>query len=367
MPKRETNIRKRKDGRWEARYIKGKNEAGKSVYASVYGKTYTEAKEKRKARMAALSTQKSDDPRFSALYEEWLIYIRKRVKESTYARYRYISEHYILDHFANMCISSITTRSVEEFIAMKHRNAKDAYTASTINTILSVLKLILNYAALQEYPLHCCIDLIHVRTSAKEPRYLTKEEQRRIEAKISTKDDMVNLGIWLGLYTGLRIGELCALKWKDVLFESRCIRISKTLQRILCPDAKDGKKTRVVIDTPKSKSSNRIVPLSDFLFDKLSAHRGDPEAYVLTGKAKYMEPRVFEYHFDKLMCECDLQDVHFHTLRHTFTTRCIESGCEVKALSEILGHSSVSFTLDRYGHSSMKAKSMLVNHLRSTM
>ena len=95
MPKRETNIRKRKDGRWEARYIKGKNEAGKSVYASVYGKTYTEAKEKRKARMAALSTQKSDDPRFSALYEEWLIYIRKRVKESTYARYRYISEHYI--------------------------------------------------------------------------------------------------------------------------------------------------------------------------------------------------------------------------------------------------------------------------------
>lgn len=153
-----------------------------------------------------------------------------------------------------------------------------------------------------------------------------------------------------------------------VLFDCKCIHISKTLQRILCPDAKDGKKTRIVIDTPKSKSSNRVVPLSDFLFEKLSAHRSDdPETYVLTGKEKYMEPRVFEYHFDKLMRACALQDVHFHTLRHTFTTRCIESGCEVKALSEILGHSSVSFTLDRYGHSTMKAKSMLVNHLCSMM
>ena len=101
MPKRETNIRKRKDGRWEARYIKGKNDAGKSVYASVYGKTYTEAKEKRRKCMAALSSERREDPCFSLLYEEWLIYIRKRVKESTYARYRYIGEHYILDHFAN--------------------------------------------------------------------------------------------------------------------------------------------------------------------------------------------------------------------------------------------------------------------------
>ena len=104
-----------------------------------------------------------------------------------------------------------------------------------------------------------------------------------------------------------------------VLFDCKCIHISKTLQRILCPDAKDGKKTRIVIDTPKSKSSNRVVPLSDFLFEKLSAHRSDdPETYVLTGKEKYMEPRVFEYHFDKLMRECALQDVHFHTLRHPY-------------------------------------------------
>ena len=104
-----------------------------------------------------------------------------------------------------------------------------------------------------------------------------------------------------------------------VLFDCKCIHISKTLQRILCPDAKDGKKTRIVIDTPKSKSSNRIVPLSDFLFEKLSAHRSDdPETYVLTGKEKYMEPRVFEYHFDKLMRTCALQDVHFHTLRHPY-------------------------------------------------
>ena len=369
MPKRETNIRKRKDGRWEARYIKGKNDAGKSVYASVYGKTYTEAKEKRRKCMAALSSERREDPCFSLLYEEWLIYIRKRVKESTYARYRYIGDHYILNHFEHERISNITTKSIEDFIAMNYRGSgKESYTSSTIRTILSVLKMILNYAALQEYPLHCSMDLIHVRVSAKEPRFLSKEEQQRIEAAISAKDDPINLGIWLGLYTGLRIGELCALKWKDVLFDCKCIHISKTLQRILCPDAKDGKKTRIVIDTPKSKSSNRVVPLSDFLFEKLSAHRSDdPETYVLTGKEKYMEPRVFEYHFDKLMRTCALQDVHFHTLRHTFTTRCIESGCEVKALSDILGHSSVSFTLDRYGHSTMKAKSMLVNHLCSMM
>ena len=132
-----------------------------------------------------------------------------------------------------------------------------------------------------------------------------------------------------------------------VLFDCKCIHISKTLQRILCPDAKDGKKTRIVIDTPKSKSSNRVVPLSDFLFEKLSAHRSDdPETYVLTGKEKYMEPRVFEYHFDKLMRTCALQDVHFHTLRHTFTTRCIESGCRSRhwARSSVIPASPLRWT-----------------------
>jgi len=370
MPKKESNIRKRKDGRWEARYIKGKDENGRSIYSSIYGKTYSEVKLKRQECLKKISINKKQNQDFYSVYINWLTFIEKRVKESTYARYKYICEHYILNEFKNYKIEDIKTSTVENFIYQKYRTKENSngYAAATIKVILSVLKSIFNYANSLNYNVNCFIDLIQIKSEIQEPRYLSIEEQKVIESKIYQEHNYIHLGIWLGLYTGLRIGELCALKWSDVNYDMKCIYIHKTLQRIIDPYSDDEKKTKIIIDQPKSKNSKRIIPIPEFILQKIISLRPlDTNTYILTATHKYMEPRVFEYHFDKVMKDCQLNGVHFHTLRHTFTTRCIELGFEIKALSEILGHSSVTFTLDRYGHSSLETKKSLVNQLHSTL
>lgn len=366
MPRRETNIRKRKDGRWEARYIKGKNDSGKSIYASVYGKTYTEVKEKRKQCIIQQNKTKTKLCEFTTIYHNWLFIIEKKVKASTYSRYKYVGDHYILDYFSKYKIDEINTSLIEQFIYshIKSQENQEGYSVSTIKIIITVLKQIINYANSSDYHIACKIENIQLKNEILEPRFLSRDEQSIIEKELDNLPNNIALGIWLGLYTGLRLGELCALKWSDVIWSNQYIHINKTMQRIANYDTHSKYKTKIIIDSPKSKNSQRNIPIPEFCFQKLLAVKPEQnDSYILTNTNKYMEPRVFEYHFDNFMKKCKLEDVHFHTLRHTFTTRCIESGFEIKALSEILGHSSVSFTLDRYGHCSMDIKTTYMNKL----
>ena len=153
---------------------------------------------------------------------------------------------------------------------------------------------------------------------------------------------------------GLRIGEVCALQWKDIDLEKRILTVSKTIQRVQCRTG--AKHTKLIITEPKSESSKRTIPIPDCLLPLLKQFRDNDEVSVVSGKKKPVEPRTMQYRFAKILHNADLPSFNYHSLRHLFATRCVELGFDVKTLSEILGHSSVEVTLNRYIHSDLERK-----------
>ena len=175
---------------------------------------------------------------------------------------------------------------------------------------------------------------------------------------------LTGLGILISLYMGLRIGELCGLTWADIDIKNRVLYVRRTVQRI-CSCNSDGKKTKIVISAPKSDTSFREIAIPEFLAEYLTAFKGDDDCYILSGSEKIVEPHAYQYRYKKVLSESNSGDHTYHRLRHTFATNCIESGFDVKTLSEILGHSSADITLNRYVHSSMDRKSACMNLLKA--
>ena len=168
--------------------------------------------------------------------------------------------------------------------------------------------------------------------------------------------------------TGIRIGELCALQWGDFDLERGNVIIRKNLQRIRNAELQNRaqkdevSKTQVCIQMPKTASSIRIIPLADGLTDLLRANRKSPEKYLIPGrKREWVDIRTLQYRFSAILKKCRIQPFHFHLLRHAFASRCVELGCNIKSLSEILGHSSVQITMNIYVHSSTKQKKDMMN------
>ncbi|MGN1087293.1 MAG: site-specific integrase, partial [Porcipelethomonas sp.] len=172
---------------------------------------------------------------------------------------------------------------------------------------------------------------------------------------IALNPNRTTLGIALSMSTGIRIGELCALQWNEIDLKKSILTVRKTMQRIQTYESHE--KTKIIIAEPKSLCSRREIPLPQFLCDTLRNFRRNNNCFLLSGESeRFVEPRALSYTFKKYVKECGLKNVNFHALRHTFATRCVESGFDIKTLSEILGHSSVKITLDRYVHSSMELK-----------
>lgn len=227
----------------------------------------------------------------------------------------------------------------------------------TVRDILSVLHSILNYTTKQN-PLAKSVDIVYPRQDQKEMRVLTCEEQKRFTEYLLRDMDPCKFGVLLALLTGLRIGEVCALKWEDISLENKVIFVRHTMQRLKNLNPASEERTRIITGVPKSGRSVRMIPMNQDIEKLCNKWRADdPEAYVLTGKAGYfLEPRTLQYRMRQYTKDCDLKNVHFHTLRHSFATRCVEAGFEIRSLSEILGHSSTRITLECYVHSSMNLK-----------
>lgn len=197
-------------------------------------------------------------------------------------------------------------------------------------------------------------------------RVLSREEQARFVSYLLEDMDTCKFGVLLALFTGVRIGELCALQWGKISLKEQTIRIDATLQRLRDTSAVGSARTRIVISTPKSDTSVRTIPVTDYkaeLCGKMDPHSS--AAYVLTGTDSFMEPRAVQYRMEKYTRECGLEGVHFHTLRHTFATRAVEVGFEINSLSEVLGHAATTITLDRYVHSSLILKRDNMNKLNA--
>lgn len=368
MPRKGENIFKRKDGRWEARYI-DHYEGGKAKYKYIYAATYTEVKAKKLA--AQINRQKHfSKSKVSATFEDvallWLNEIRVTVKESTYTRYYRNAVKYLIPQFRGQYMSKIDqlyfNGITERLLKNGGKNSKPL-SPKTVSDIICVLKMIVKYADENDYPCPGLSGLKYPQREAKRAIILSEESKKTIEKQLLNSEDLTSLGVILSLFTGIRIGELCGLKWGDFDFTQQTVTIRRTVERIadLSPDA--VRKTKVIITEPKTAASRRVIPLPYFLAAYLHRYKQPPEYYLLTGKTKNTEPHQFYMKYKKYLVTHGLEEYTFHALRHSFATSCVENGFDTKALSEILGHSNVTTTLAVYVHPTLQQKRALMERL----
>ena len=366
MSRRGENIYKRKDGRWEGRYLKG-IENSKPRYGYVYARTYREVKEKLQAlkdqyRAKLLLEGESSRPLLtclSGIYPLWLAKKTPHVKESTLAKYMGVYERYLKPKYGEVLLNKITAASVSDYmtsLACDGGKRKRGLSPKTISDTLGVLKSILHFARDNEFLVNdSALRTPGPKDKAKNLRVLSLSEQKQIVSYIKEKPSPSNIGILLSLFSGIRVGELCALTWEDINLKENTMHIHQTMQRL--PDRSSSKqKTKIVVTSAKSVCSDRLVPFPEIVASCIQDLE-EQSGFFLTGTmSKYIEPRTMEYRFKKLLERCGIEHVCFHTLRHTFATRCIEIGIDAKCVSEILGHSGITITLNRYVHPSMQSK-----------
>lgn len=361
MSKKGENIYKRKDGRWEARYVKSHRPDGLPKYGYCYGKSYREAKEKAAIAKAALITGNqlsvaAQKRKFAFYCDEWLMLSRCRVKESTYAKYNATLEKHIKPWLGGCSLQSLSSVTIEQF--SHDLLFEEKLSPKTVKDILTILHSIMKYTGKQVPGALLLTDVVYPKIPKNETRVLSKEEQTRFVRYLLDETDTCKFGVLLALFSGMRIGEVCALRWKDISLSERIISVNHTMQRLQDLSEDRVSKTKVVIGDPKSNTSARMIPMTDSLVRLCQNRKSrDPEAFILTGDAeRYIEPRAMQYKLAHYTADCGLEGVHFHTLRHTFATRCVEVDFEIKSLSEILGHASPRITLERYVHPSMELK-----------
>lgn len=364
MPRKGENIYKRKDGRWEGRYIKSRTLTGKAKYGYVYAKTYREVKAKlidhgsSQINSVTVSPEVSSDL-FEFVAMEWFNAISPQVKESTSNKYWNLLNSYILPAFGSKPLHDITHEFIEaqcNFFLTVGGLKRNGLSSKTVSDILSIIRNILQFATRKGKIISCDARSIQVKRQTKEMRVLSRAEQEKLCRYLYSELDACNIGILVCLFTGLRVGEICALRWEDISFSDHTIHVHQTLQRI--QDRTNSEhKTRIVVTTPKSACSIRTIPVPDDLIALLAAYKTSSTGYILTNSdQELLEPRTMQNHFKKALHKSSIDPANYHSLRHTFATRCIELGFDVKSLSEILGHASVNITMNRYVHPSMELK-----------
>lgn len=363
MPRKGENIYKRKDGRWEARYIY-QYINGKARYRSIYGHTYMEAKTKRaqeqlKVKQMSVSCIKQHTT-IDEICFMWLNDRKPSVKESTYSHYAYIVENHILTAFAAQRVEQIEDNRILDF----QQQLKERLADKTVADIMRVFKSIWQYGKNHEYPCgEWKLPAIKIK-SRKEVEIVSQDVRDRMTKAFCDYDEYVVLGICFSLLTGVRIGELCGLRWGDIDLEKGYVTVARTVERIydLSPSAK--KKTKVVITDPKTENSERIIPMPEFLIHSIKGLRKADDCYVLTGSPKNTEPRTFYSRYKTFLRKNSLGNYTFHQLRHTFATLCVEQNFDVKSLSEILGHADVKTTMNLYVHPTFQMKKRQMDTLK---
>ena len=358
MSRKGENIYKRKDGRWEGRFKKGTASNGKTIYGSCYGKTYREVKEKlekhRQSASAGIMKKPNFEKNFSEYCNEWLLLKQSKVKESTLVKYAATLEKHIKPYFGSCYPKAITTELTAAFV--NHIISKKELSSKSAKDIAVILKSILQYIAQNSAQFNMIV-VAMPKYTAKEIRVLSFEEQQRLIAFLLKDMNDCKFGVLFALTTGLRIGEVCALRTGDISLKEKTVTVRETMQRI--KNTGDGAKTKIILTAPKSDTSSRVVPLTNTAFElcRERVSQNSEKSFLLTGsESKYIEPRTLQYHIKRYSEACGIENMHFHVLRHTFATRCVEVGFEIKSLSEVLGHSSPRITLERYVHSSLDFK-----------
>lgn len=297
---------------------------------------------------------------FNSVYAQWMERKRLTVKQSSLFTYKVIAEKHLVPFFGG--VTAVDIARVQEFINMK---VKSGLSRNTVRGMLRLLNMIVSYG--RQEGLACNADLSCLMLSGAEwhePGVLTVAEQRRMMTYLMRNMSFRNIGLYLCLCTGMRIGEICALKWSDINLEAHSLRVSRTIQRIY-RGRTDLPRTQLHTGLPKTYCSMRDLPLSADLVRLLRPviAASDINHFVLTNSLAPLEPHQYRRYYLTLMQRAGLPRLKFHCLRHTFATRCIESGCDYKTVSALLGHASVATTLNLYVHPDMEQKRRCVNRM----
>lgn len=297
---------------------------------------------------------------FEEIATLWQADKKQYVKRSTYAAYSLLINNHLLPSFSG--INDITESLVQDFVFAK---LETGLSKKTVKDILIVLKMILKYGVKQNYIIHRDIDVkFPTEREKQEVEVLSRTNQKQIMEYVKTHFTFMNLGIYICLCAGLRIGEVCALSWDDVDVDFGVIKISKTIQRIYIIEGTE-KHTELIIDTPKSKNSIREIPIAKDLLKLIRPFKKvvNGQFYILTNSSMPTEPRTYRNYYKRLMETLNIPRLKFHGLRHSFATRCIESKCDYKTVSVLLGHSNISTTLNLYVHPNMEQKKKCVEQM----
>lgn len=362
MSKRGENIYKRKDGRWEGRIL---IHAPDSKRISVYGKTYREVRDRMQEKKL-LPGIVHCPKRVSEAAEVWLASRERLLKPSSVAKYRNLVQRHILPLLGKLRICDLDRNTVSGFVralSCGQTGSGVQLTRKTVRDVLMILEKSVRFAGELSFSVEKN-ELSGKTGGGKRITVLSEQEQKRLEEQLLTDTDEKKLGLLLCLYAGLRIGEICAMRWECIDLCEKTLSVNVTMQRLQIAGAATGQRTGVIESSPKSEDSRRTVPIADFLIEQLLKRKPRLQsAYLLTGSEQYIEPRSYENYYKRVLSAAGIPVCNFHTLRHTFATRCIESGADAKTVSVLLGHSTVRMTLDRYVHPTMNAKQASINRM----
>ena len=360
MPRRGENIYHRKDGRWEGRYPVGSFN-GRMKYRSIYGNSYADVK--------MILSELRSKPIFSAvsckstvaeLFSEWLSAIKNSVKLSTLENYRMKIEKHLLPEFGKIRYDRLTVNQIQSFIDRKLEGGLSAKYVSDIVTVFKSMAKYMNRVHKYANPL---TNLIMPKIQKREMNLFSSSQQKELTRYLLNHMNLVSVGILLSFFCGLRLGEICGLMWSDIDLQSGQLSVNRTVQRIR--NHYGNHRTILHIDSPKSRSSKRTIPIPSFLIEMLGQFKTDENFYVLSGNEKPLDPRTMQNRFHAVLKKANIPSANYHSLRHIFATNCIAAGFDVKTLSEILGHSTVETTLNRYVHSSMDRKAACMELLKA--
>lgn len=290
----------------------------------------------------------------------WKTDKKQYVKKSSFSAYTLLIENHILPDFGDSY--EVEEAEVQAFV---FRKLELGLSHKTIKDILIVLKMILKFGAKHKWLDYTPFDIQFptVRES-QHIEVLSRSDQKKIMNYIQEHFTFRNLGVYICLSSGMRIGEICALTWQDIDLENGIICVNQTIQRIYVIE-EASRKTELILDTPKTKNSIREIPISKDLLRILKPFKKivNPSFFVLTNDAKPTEPRTYRSYYKNLMRDLQMPELKFHGLRHSFATRCIESNCDYKTVSVLLGHSNISTTLNLYVHPNMEQKKKAIEQM----
>jgi integrase len=298
---------------------------------------------------------------FSEVVQLWKTDKKLYVKKSTFSAYVLLLENHLLPVFGKTD-EEITEVEVQKFV---HQKLTQGLSQKSIKDILIVLKMVLKFGAKHKLLVYNPFEIQYPTVRENQNiEVLSRTHQKKVMNYIQEHFTFRSLGIYICLSSGIRIGEICALTWDDIDTENGTIHIRKTIQRIYMIE--DGnRRTELLLDTPKTKNSIREIPMSRELLRMLKPFKKivNPTFFVLTNDAKPTEPRTYRSYYKTLMRDLEIPELKFHGLRHSFATRCIESNCDYKTVSVLLGHSNISTTLNLYVHPNMEQKKKAIDQM----